>query len=194
MPKRVQRRARSRRQLEGFTLVELAALVCLVGIVLAVFIPTFVRELRTSKTSEATDNLRILHQRAAAYFVERHRPEEGEGPTQTRCLPPTAGPAPRVPTEDAHEVDFQSDDTPGHVTWRALGFAPDLPVRYSYTFEPTAPGCGLRSPENTYLLTIRAEGDLDDDGERSIFERRARATDDGELVPSDVLYIRDRVE
>ena len=67
-------------------------------------------------------------------------------------------------------------------------------MRFTYTFEPTASGCGLRSPEGTYLLTIRAEGDLDGDGERSVFERRARATDDGELVPSDVLYIRDRVE
>lgn len=182
-----------RRRLEGLTLVEVAAIVAVAGVLLAMFIPTFVRELRTSKTTEATNHLRLLHQRSAAYFVERRRPDE-DGPTETRCLPPVAGPTPRLPTETPHEVDFQSEDTPGHETWRALGFAPEIPVRFTYTYEPTSSGCGLRSPEGTYLLTIRAEGDLDDDGERSIFERRARATDDGQLVPSDVLYIRDRVE
>ena len=180
-----------RRKLEGITLVEAAAIVCLIGIVLAVFIPSFLRELRTSKTSEATEHLELLYQRSAAYFVERRRTEDG---TLTRCLPPTAGPTPRAPTETPHEIDFLSEDTPGHETWSALGFQPEIPVRFTYTFEPTASGCGLRSPEGTYLLTIRAEGDLDGDGERSVFERRARATDEGELVPSDVLYIRDRVE
>lgn len=169
-------------------------MICIVGSTLAVFVPTFLREVRASKMSEATDNLRILHQRAAAYFAERRPPEDGEGPTRTRCLPKTAGPTPRQPTEHAYEVDFLSENTRGHETWRALDFAPDEPIRYSYTFEPTASGCGLRSPEGTYLLTIRAQGDLDGDGERSIFERRARATEDGVLVPSDVLYIRDAVE
>ena len=42
---------------------------------------------------------------------------------------------------------------------------------------------------------FRAEGDLDGDGERSIFERRAAADpDSGELVPIGILYVRDRVE
>lgn len=173
-------------------MVEVAAIVCVVGVVLAVFIPTFLRELRTSKTSEAAEHLELLYQRSAAYFVAR-RPQ-AEGPARTACLPPTAGPTPRAPTEDPEEVDFQSDDTPGHETWRALEFEPRIPIRFSYTFEPTASGCGLRSPEGTYLLTLRAEGDLDGDGERSVFERRARANDEGELEPTDILYVRDRAE
>jgi hypothetical protein len=43
-------------------------------------------------------------------------------------------------------------------------------------------------------VTFRAEGDLDGDGERSLFERRARGTEDGTLVPVGILYVRDRVE
>ena len=62
------------------------------------------------------------------------------------------------------------------------------------TFEPTAAGCGLRSPEGSYLLTLRAEGDLDADGERSVFELRMRAEDSGELVEEGILYVRDRAE
>jgi type II secretory pathway pseudopilin PulG len=201
-------------------MVEAAAAVSVAGIVLAVFIPTFLRELRTSKTSEAAEQLALLYRRSAAYFESTHLPgapedeaaeegdadeaddaEEGEGaaPTpelepRTRCLPPTAGPTPRMPTREPERVDFTHEDTPGHDTWRALGFQPPRPVRYSYTFEPTASGCGLRSPEGTYLLTLRAEGDLDGDGERSVFERRFRATEDGRLEPFGILYVRDRVE
>lgn len=204
-------------------MVEAAAVICVVGIVLAVFIPTFVRELRTSKTSEAAQHLELLYQRSAAYFAATHEPEaddeegdeaddraersdEGEGDDaspdaepaeegpRTRCLPPTAGPTPRMPTRDPERVDFTDEDTPGHDTWRALGFQPPIPVRYSYTFEPTASGCGLRSPEGTYLLTLRAEGDLDGDGERSVFERRVRATEEGALEPFGILYVRDRAE
>jgi len=60
-----------RRKLEGLTLVEAAAVVCVVGIVLAVFIPSFLRELRTSKTSEATEHLELLYQRSTKYAAER---------------------------------------------------------------------------------------------------------------------------
>lgn len=178
------------------SLVEAALIVCLVGIILAVFIPTFIRELRTSKTSEAVESLQMLSQRAAAYF-ETPWPQE-EGPDTRGCLPPTAGPTPRRPTAHAEHVDFQSVDTPGHETWRALDFQPPMDVRYAYTFEPAASGCGLRSPEGTYLVTMRAEGDLDDDGERSLFERRMAADEDGQLfgvlVDFGVLYVRDRAE
>ena len=99
-----------------------------------------------------------------------------------------------MPTRDREAVDFADQATPGHETWAALGFQPPRPIRYSYTFEPTASGCDLRSPDGTYLLTLRAEGDLDGDGERSVFERRFRATEDGRLVPFGILYVRDRVE
>jgi type II secretory pathway pseudopilin PulG len=174
-------------------MVEVAAIVCLVGILLAVFVPTFVRELRTSKTSEASEHLELLYQRSAAYFAARHRTADGVTRT-SRCLPPTAGPTPRAPSIDPRGVNFRDERTLGHETWRALGFRARYPLRFSYTFEPTASGCNLRSPEGTYLLTIRAEGDLDGDGERSIFERRARANDDGELEPAGILYVRDRTE
>lgn len=180
------------RRSAGLSLIEAALIVCLVGIVLAVFIPTFARELRTSKTSEAVDHLATLSRRASAYFTAPQRRDGG--PSQLRCLPPTAGPTPRAPSSHPELVDFHDEATPGHETWEALGFQARDPVRYAYTFEPTASGCGLRSPEGSYLLTLRAEGDLDDDGERSLFELRMRALDSGELVEEGILYVRDRAE
>ena len=91
-------------------------------------------------------------------------------------------------------MDFDHVETPGYRTWAALEFQPTYAIRYSYTFEPTASGCDLRSPEGTYLVTMRAEGDLDGDGERSVFERRATATPEGDLIPMGILYVRDRAE
>jgi len=173
-------------------MVEAALIVCFVGILLAVFIPTFVRELRTSKTSEAVEALVDLSRNTSAYFATPAA--QDAGPTRRRCLPATAGPTPRVPSAEPVEVDFQHVQTPGHETWRALDFHPPELVRYAYTFEPTATGCGLRSPEGSYLVTLRAEGDLDDDGERSLFELRLTATEEGDLVEQGILYVRDRSE
>ena len=174
------------------SLVEAAAIVCVVGVVLAIFVPSFIAELRTSKTSEAVQGLQLMSQRASAYFTDIHPVEEA--PSVVGCLPPTAGPTPRAPTVEPEHVEFQSVETPGHETWRALAFQPRVPVRYAYSFEPAASGCGLRSPEGSYLVTLRAEGDLDEDGERSLFELRMAADEEGELYRFGVLYVRDRVE
>lgn len=171
--------------------MQTAFVVCIAGILLASFVPTFVRELRHSKISEAPENLALLHRRAAAYFAAEYATGAG---SVSHCLPPAAGPTPAEPSEEPVEVDWADEDLPGGATWRALGFAPERPVRFAYTFEPTSVGCGLRTPAGTYLVTFRAEGDLDGDGERSLFERRAAVDAEGRLVPIGILYVRDRTE
>lgn len=176
----------------GLTVLETCAVIGVVGVILAIAVPAFVRELRRSKTSEAAEQLAALHRGAAAYFATTHDGEEGA--RLGRCLPTGAGPTPRRPTASPEEVAFTAADTSGAATWEALGFAPAYPTRYAYTYEPVSFGCDLRAAEGTYLVTFRAEGDLDEDGERSVFERRATATDEGQLVPFGVLYVRDRVE
>lgn len=180
-----------RRRREGLTLVEAALVVCVVGVLLAVFVPTFVKHMRTSKVSEASNQLQRLHDAAAAYYAARH--DTGEG-RRGRCLPPEAGPAPEEPSADAIDYDFAAEETPGSGTWRALGFEVDRPIRYRYSFLPAESGCGLANPEDGPLLTLRAEGDLDDDGKRSLFERQAEAGEDGTLVPVGILYMLDRTE
>jgi hypothetical protein len=42
-------------------------------------------------------------------------------------------------------------------------------------------------------LRLRAEGDLDGDGNYATFERRADVVD-GQLVPDPILFVRDRIE
>ncbi|UJR80537.1 Hypothetical protein I5071_25840 [Sandaracinus amylolyticus] len=172
--------------------MQVAAVVFVVGSLLAAFVPTYIRQLRLSKISEASEHLALMHMRAAAYFAADHETERG---TARHCLPGAAGPTPATPSVEPVEVAWNDASTIDGATWSALGFAPDRPVRFSYAFEPATHGCGLRSAEGTYLVTFRANGDLDGDGVRSVFERRAAADPrTGELVPIGILYTRDRVE
>ena len=172
----------------GLTLIETSLLVSIVGIVLAVSVPTFWRELRTSKVDEASELLEELAARVDAYYVADHG-------GQTACLPSAAGPAPAETHAAATEVDFVDDElVPGQATWAALGFDPGRPVRYRYEFVPYRDGCGVRPPEGVTLYTLRSTGDLDEDGRLSTFEHSATLGPDGAPRPTGVLRVRDRVE
>lgn len=163
----------------------------LLGCVLAAFVPAFLRELRLSKVAEASRELGRMHESAAAYFAAPHAIE---GEMLHRCLPVAAGPFPAEPTVDAHEADFAGTDL-ARTGFVAMGFTIEDPVRFSYSMIPTVSGCDLHSPEGTYLVTYRAEGDLDGDGERSLFERRDHALEGEDVLePIGILYIRDRTE
>jgi Tfp pilus assembly protein PilE len=180
--------ARRRRQrLEALTLLEAAIIVCLTGVVLAVFFPTFIREVRTSKVSEASEELAALHRATAAYF-------EAPRGTQRHCLPESAGPTPDEPSAEPVRYEFGTEEGSDAATWTSLGYQPARPIRYRYTFIAHVTGCGLSSPAgDEAIVTLRAEGDLDGDGKRSMFEREATARD-GALQPIGVLYMLDPVE
>ena len=158
------------------SLLEAALLLCLIGIVLAIFVPTFLGRVRTSKMSA----------RAAAYYATSW---DGKSP----CLPPAAGPTPAEPSVDAQQLDFYSPEAKGHETWKALGFQPNRPVRYSYTFTPAVDGCDLVGREGLGTVSFRAVGDLDGDGVESTFERRATLGPDG-WEEAEVLHVHQRIE
>ena len=169
------------------SLIEVALLLCLIGIVLAVFVPTFVARVRTNKISEASELLQEMSDRAAAYYATSW------GGGNRHCLPPSAGPTPAAPTVDLVEIDFFAPDHAGHASWKALDFQPGRPVRYSYSYTPSGDGCDLASGDDLASVSFRAEGDLDGDGVRSTFERRATLEADG-LKPADALRIHQRIE
>ncbi|MEM9189963.1 MAG: hypothetical protein AAGF12_12345 [Myxococcota bacterium] len=184
--------ATQRLRTQGLTLVEVAIGVCLIGLVLAVFIPTFLRELRTSKTAEASRELQALHDLTAAYYRRSFRDQDGN--RITRCLPGPAGPTPEKASAAPLDIDFASEGIEGAATWQALGYQPGS-IRFRYSFLPQKDGCDLRgSDEGTPLVTFRAEGDLDGDGKHSLFERSATPDEDGVLQPVDILHVLDRGE
>jgi Tfp pilus assembly protein PilE len=186
------RRFTAARHRTALTLIEVALILSLLGVMLAVAVPTFLRALRTSKVAEVSSELQRLHASAAAYYV---RPQVVGESKRLRCLPPAAGPAPALPSVEPSSVRFAAPEMPGAATWQALGYEPEGPVRYRYSFLPAVSGCGSAAPRatSTPLLTLRAEGDLDGDGTFSRFERHAR-DQDGELVLDPLLVMHDRIE
>lgn len=180
-----------RRHLQGMTLLEVCTVICIAGVIVAAFVPTFARHLRTSKLAEAAEVLEEMQRVSAVYFATRH---DVDGHSHDHCLPSAAGPAPAATSTSAVDVDFSAAETPGAPTWTALGFHPDRPLRYRYTFAPSRSGCDLAPDGSAPFVVFRAEGDLDGDGSRSTFERNAGVDGDGNLVPRDILFVRNRVE
>lgn len=163
----------------------------LTGVLLAAFVPTFLKQVHTTKLAEATERLAALHRHAAIYY-EREQPV-AVGPRRD-CLPESAGPYPAEPSVEPVSVDFQAD-TAGAATWRALGQSEPSLLRYSYEVSTPGPGCGLQKTRPT--ITFRAHGDLDGDGTQSILERTSAAGDGAAqhtLVPLGPLRILSRVE
>ncbi len=171
----------------GLSLIEVGLLLCLLGVVLAVAVPTFGRHVRTSKVSEAAEQLDKLHRATASYFNAAWGPERG-------CLPPQAGPTPSLPTQNPAVVDFTEPAADGYQSWTALGFQPSVPIRFRYSYLPHSHGCGLTAPESNPLVVLRAEGDLDGDGVFSLFERTAQPTEEAGLMPIGVLHVLRRTD
>lgn len=191
-PKPTLARPRSRagtRARAGLTLVDITLIVSVVAVVLAASAPAFWRALRLSKVTEAPYQLLRLQERAAAYYATPHPTDAG---LRTGCLPEPAGPAPAMPSEVPIIVQLGAPEMPGAATWQALGFEPDEPIRFRYSVVPSAPGCES-SARTVTTLALRAEGDLDNDGTLSLFERTLIVVD-GELRADPLLFVRDRTE
>lgn len=175
----------------GFTLLEVALVISITGMVLAVAVPTFVQKLETSKAAEASHQLETLYRNAAAYYAVA-RPTTGS--KLAYCVPAAAGPAPLVASMNPVPVDFGAADMPGAPTWKALDFAPKESLRYRYSFLSHGPSCLVDEPLQPSTIAIRAEGDLDGDGTLSRFERRAQLHAYGVLEPDNMLHITERTE
>src|SRR5688572_32514724 len=93
-----------------FTPVELAVGVALLGSILAVAIPTFVRDVHASRLVEPTDGLARMGANAIAYAEANNR------------FPDSAPMTPAVPPRGKKEADPPGTwDTP---QWKALDFRP----------------------------------------------------------------------
>jgi hypothetical protein len=158
MPRPLSSRARVRR----FTALELAIAFALVGSLLAVAVPTFVREVHASRLVEPVDGLQRIGASALVY---------AKGHPVAQGFPPGAPLTPPSPPRGRCDVD-----PPGawdHPTWLALEFRPappDAPHCFAFSFDSAL------SPS---LSTFRAQahGDLDGDGIPSTFELTGRYAD-----------------
>ena len=139
--------------------VEAALCVAVLGSVLAVGVPAFVRDLHASRLVEPMDGLQRIAASAAALAPK------GKG----RQLYPES--APRTPRDVP--LGAPALDPPGswdHPTWVLLGVNFTRP--HSYAFEFESDRHGRRSK-----YVARAQGDLDGDGQLSEFSIRGEVTD-----------------
>lgn len=179
-------RPQPRHRHAGLTLIESVVLISILGVVASVVIPTFARAVETSKLTEATSELAAIYVGVASYYAEpRPLPQGGRG----YCLPGAAGPTPEKPSAQPVGVPFATMPA-----WQALGFAPERPLRFRYTYSPAWAGCQQAEASAAQAITLRAEGDLDGDGVLSTFERTAHVAGPGLLSPDAVLHVTDRVE
>jgi hypothetical protein len=169
------RRARSR----GLSAVEAAVLFAIVGSLLAVAVPAFVRELRASRFVEPVEGLQKIGAGALVYAQDK---------PAGAAFPPSAPLTPASVPRGTREVD-----PPGvwdHPTWKALGFraAPDgLPHAFSFGFDTT-----LGPTRSTFVA--HAHADLDGDGVRSTFELRGHAQDGEPAALDPGMYVESEVE
>ncbi|HKY37385.1 MAG TPA: hypothetical protein VJN18_15690 [Polyangiaceae bacterium] len=132
--------------------VEAALAFSLVGSLLALTIPAFLRNLHASKMSEALVGLERISARAVSL---------ADGAPQTSAYPASA---PLTP-ESVPRATLVSDPpgTWNHPTWRLLGFGLEVPHAYSFRFDAE------NGPEVS-RFTATAHGDLDGDGVLSTFQ------------------------
>jgi type II secretory pathway pseudopilin PulG len=181
-------------QRAGLSMVEVTVIISVLGTLLAVAIPTLAKSVRPSKVSEASEQLEILYQAVAAYYRTPRPADPRPDSPSLHCLPEPAGPTPELPSPNPVPTDFGAANVRGVATWQALGFAPTAALRFRYSVIPSEPGCAAPSGGRAGALILRAEGDLDGDGNYSRFERRAQIDAAGELRAEPVLHIEDRVE
>ncbi len=147
--------SRSRARARRFTPVELAIAFALGGSLLAVAVPTFVREVHASRFVEPVGGLQRIGAAAVSYAHAHPVPQ---------AFPPSVPLTPGAPPRGRCEAD-----PPGaweQPTWRALDFRPvppDAPHCFAFSFDS-----GLSPARSTFRA--QAHGDLDGDGISSTFE------------------------
>jgi type IV pilus assembly protein PilA len=132
--------------------------VAIIGFLAAVAMPAFQKYLKRTKTTEARLLLRKIYDGQIAYYDIDHITRSGIRASSQFV---SAGPTPpNVPPGQAVIGDWTV------AGWTELKVSSDSGVWYRYTSITTGDGTDAE-------FTARAEGDIDNDGTTSLFERIA---------------------
>jgi type IV pilus assembly protein PilA len=166
--------------LKAFTLMELMTVIVIIGILASVSIPLVGKYLKKSKTSEASLNLRKIYDGELSYYQEETTLASGKLASKVFVVAPRTPSA--TPNENKHLGNWEV------ASWKTLKFAADGPTLYQYSTDAAG--------ENvTASFTARAEGDIDGDGNTSLFERSGSVDPStGEVAGSGAIFSLDDIE
>jgi prepilin-type N-terminal cleavage/methylation domain-containing protein len=183
----------------GFTLVELMIAVAIIGILAAVAIPAFMKNVKKAKTTEAVINVKKITDGAVSYYLEEKVGAGSAVPIAKQF--PTTPEEPVAPAMGACCLTAAKKCAPdatawSPATWQSLKFSMDDPHYYSYFYVRgrQSPGSG-QQPQQLADGSTPAEyffagalGDLNCDGVYSTFEMMGAITRDGSVTTAGGMY------
>jgi|SRR5690625_13263 len=140
------------------TLIEIGVVVLVLGVMAALVVPSLMRSIKERRAAEASENIRVLFQKASDYYAAQVEEANGDN-SEVRFPASTDGPHPEhigkkaVTTADWHMIP----------AFKALEFEILEPHFYQYAFESEGEGDNAQ-------FTISAFGDLDGDGTKSRYQ------------------------
>lgn len=127
----------------GFTLLELAVVAAVIGVLMAIGVTYFAQSLRMTKSVEAIVTISSIERALKEYYSKNDR-----FPSAKAELNP--------PTMSEERAAMETDRTDG---WKEINFQPDGLYRFQYEWSPEVDDNGRVS-----AVTIHAVGDMDGDG------------------------------
>jgi prepilin-type N-terminal cleavage/methylation domain-containing protein len=175
----------------AFTLVELAFVLTIVGILTAVAIPAFFKYTLKAKTAEAVQNVKKIYEGARTYFVEEAN-DRGSTVPIAKQFPASGLAATTSPVIDSccTQPSYKCAPDPAlwtDPTWQALKFAMVDPHYYWYSY--TASGLDFAS-----RFSADAYGNLDCDALFSTFEVVGAVSADGVVTGQAGFFIDNQLE